>query len=236
MMCKQWHLMEHCIPAQLICHPQLDILTWYFKTPSMGNGCGKHRTMNSIYWQIMQYMRAWALLFPLQTDLIFQLHHIVATLVQDILIESPQKQRFCSSYNKFCGIFCEVKLTDIWNTRSPRLHWPHSITRSSLESVLVFTLHISLLVSQNAGNTHRSYPGLRAVYLMPMINIGPWEMCILSTLIFEILQSSTESCPSLCMIIHYGGGPWPPTQINQSPVCHCAKTWWISYPLWVSLR
>ena len=25
-MCKQWHLMEHCIPAQLICHPQLNIL------------------------------------------------------------------------------------------------------------------------------------------------------------------------------------------------------------------
>ena len=61
-----------------------------------------------------------------------------------------------------------------------------------------------------------SYPGQRAVYLMPVINIGPWEMCILSTLICEILQSSTESCPSLCMIIHYGGGPWPPTKINQS--------------------
>ena len=81
-----------------------------------------------------------------------------------------------------------------------------------------------------------SYPDLRAVYLMSMINIGPWEMCILSTLIFEILQSSTEPCPSLCMIIHYGGGPWPPSKINQSPVCHCAKTWWISYPLWVSSR
>ena len=66
-----------------------------------------------------------------------------------------------------------------------------------------------------------SYPGQRAVYLMPVINISPWEMCILSTLIFEILQSSTESCPSLCMIFHYGGGPWPPTKINQSPVCHC---------------
>ena len=60
----------------------------------------------------------------------------------------------------------------------------------------------------------RSYPGQHAVYLMPMINIGPWEMCILSTLIFEILQSATESSPSLCMIIHYGGGPWPPTKIN----------------------
>ena len=48
----------------------------------------------------MQYMRAWALLFPLQTDLIFQLHHIVATLAQDILIESPQKQKFCSSYSE----------------------------------------------------------------------------------------------------------------------------------------
>ena len=81
-----------------------------------------------------------------------------------------------------------------------------------------------------------SYPGQCDVYLMPVINIGPWEMCILSTLIFEILQSSTESCPSLCTIIHYGGGPWPPTKINQSPVCHFAKTWWISYPLWVSLR
>ena len=57
-----------------------------------------------------------------------------------------------------------------------------------------------------------SYPGQRVVYLMPVINIGPWEMCILSTLIFEILQSSTKSCPSLCMIIHYGGGPWPPTK------------------------
>ena len=55
----------------------------------------------------------------------------------------------------FCGIFCEIKLTEIWNTRSPRLHWPHNITRSSVESVLAFTLHISLLVSQNAGNTHR---------------------------------------------------------------------------------
>ena len=58
-----------------------------------------------------------------------------------------------------------------------------------------------------------SYPGQRAVYLIPVINIGPWEMCILSTLIFEILQSSTESCPSLCMIIRYGGGPWPPTKL-----------------------
>ena len=87
-------------PSVLICHPQLDILTWYFKTPPLGNGCGKHGAMNSIYWQIMQYMKAWALLFPLQTGLIFQLHHIVATLVQDILIESPQKQRFCSSYNE----------------------------------------------------------------------------------------------------------------------------------------
>ena len=48
----------------------------------------------------MQYMRAWALLFQLQTDLIFQLHHIVATSAQDILIESPQKQKFCSSYNE----------------------------------------------------------------------------------------------------------------------------------------
>ena len=46
----------------------------------------------------MQYMRAWALLFPLQTDLIFQLRHIVSTL--DILIESSQKQRFWSSYNE----------------------------------------------------------------------------------------------------------------------------------------
>ena len=100
MMCKQWHLMEHCITAQLICHPQLNILTWYFKTPAMSNGCGKHGAMNSIYCQIMQYMRARALLFPLQTGLIFQLHHIVATLVKDILIESPQKQRFCSSYNE----------------------------------------------------------------------------------------------------------------------------------------
>ena len=100
MMCKQWHLMEHCIPAQPICHPQLNILTWYFKTPPMGNGCGKHGTMNSIYWQIMQYMTAWAILFPLQADLIFQLHHIVATFVQDILIESPQKQRFGCSYNE----------------------------------------------------------------------------------------------------------------------------------------
>ena len=100
MMCKQWHLMEHCIPAQLICHPQLNKLTWCFKTPPMGNGCGKHGAMNSIYWQTMQYRRAWALLFPLQTDLIFQLHHIVATLVQDILRESPQKQIFCSSYNE----------------------------------------------------------------------------------------------------------------------------------------
>ena len=70
-----------------------------------------------------------------------------------------------------------------------------------------------------------SYPGQRAVNLMPVINIGPWEMCILSTLIFEILQSSTESCPSLCMVIRYGGGPWPPTKNNRSPVCHCAKTW-----------
>ena len=97
----QWHLMEHCIPAQLICHPQLNVLTWYFKTPPTGNGCGKHGAMkNSIYWPIMQYMRAWALLFPLQTDLIFQLRHIVATLAQDILIESPQKQRFCISYNE----------------------------------------------------------------------------------------------------------------------------------------
>ena len=69
-----------------------------------------------------------------------------------------------------------------------------------------------------------SYPGQRAVYLMPVINIGPWEMCILLTLIFEILQSSTESCPLLCMIIHYGAGPWPPAKINQNPVCHCAKT------------
>ena len=48
----------------------------------------------------MQYKRAWALLFPLQTNLIFQLHHVVATLVQDILIESPQKQIFCGSYNE----------------------------------------------------------------------------------------------------------------------------------------
>ena len=40
-----------------------------------------------------------------------------------------------------------------------------------------------------------SYPGQRVVYLMPVINIGPWEMCILLTLIFEILQSSTKSCP-----------------------------------------
>ena len=62
-----------------------------------------------------------------------------------------------------------------------------------------------------------SYPGQRAVYLMPVINIGPWERCILSTLIFEILQSSTESCPSLCMIIHYGGGPWPPTNNKWEP-------------------
>ena len=57
----------------------------------------------------------------------------------------------------------------------------------------------------------KPYPGQRAVYLMPVINIGPWEMCILSKLIFEILQSSTKSCPSLCMIIRNGGGPWPPT-------------------------
>ena len=99
-MSKQWHLMEHCIPAQLICHPQLNILTWYFRTPPMGNGCVKHGAMNSIYWQIIQYMRAWALLFPLQTDLIIQLHDIVATLAQDISIESPHKQRFCSSYNE----------------------------------------------------------------------------------------------------------------------------------------
>ena len=48
----------------------------------------------------MQYIGAWTLLFPLQTDLIFQLHNIIATLVQDILIDSPQKQRFCSSYNE----------------------------------------------------------------------------------------------------------------------------------------
>ena len=100
MMCKQWHLMDHCILAQRICHPQLDILTWYFKTSPMGNSCGKHGAMNSIYWQIMQYKRAWALLFPLQTDLISQLHHIIATLARDFLIESPQKQRFCSSYNE----------------------------------------------------------------------------------------------------------------------------------------
>ena len=81
-----------------------------------------------------------------------------------------------------------------------------------------------------------SYPGQHAVYLMPLINIGPWEMCILWTLIFEILQSSPESCPLLCMIIHYSGGRWPPTKINQSLVCPCAKIWWISYPLWVSFR
>ena len=80
--------MDHCIPAQLICHPQLNILTFYFKTSPMGNGCGKHGAMNSIYWQIMQYTRAWALLFPLQTDLIFQLHHIVATLVPDFFYRS----------------------------------------------------------------------------------------------------------------------------------------------------
>ena len=77
--------------------------------------------------------------------------------------------------------------SEIWNTRSPRLHWPHSITRSSDHywSLKMQAIHI------------RSYPGQRAVYLMPVINIGPWEMCILSTLIFEILQSSTESCPSV---------------------------------------
>ena len=80
-----------------------------------------------------------------------------------------------------------------------------------------------------------SHPGQCDVYHMPVINICSREMCILSTLIFEILPSCTVPRPSLCMIFHYGGGPWPPTKINQSPACHCAKTWWISYPLWVSL-
>ena len=77
---------------------------WYtyliLEDPSYGQWLWEAWGMNSIYWQIMPYMRAWALLFPLQTDLIFQLHHILATLAQDILIESPQKQRFYSSYNE----------------------------------------------------------------------------------------------------------------------------------------
>ena len=98
-------------------------------------------------------------------------------------------------------------------------------------------LHSTYYWSRQMQAIHtESYPGQFTVYLMPVINIGPREICIFSTLICEILPNSTESCPSLCMVIHYGGGPWPPTKINQSPVCHCAKTWWISYPLWVSLR
>ena len=83
----------------------------------MGNGCGKHGAMNSIYWKIVQYMRVWALLFPLQTDLIFQLHHIVATLVQDIVqdIESPQKQRLTSkksAQHKTCSTVRQQKDTN----------------------------------------------------------------------------------------------------------------------------
>ena len=119
-------------------------------------------------------------------------------------------------YPQCCGIFCEVKLTEIWNTRSPRLHWPHSTTRSSVESVLVFTLHISLLVSQNAGNTHRviSRPACCLSYAsdkhwslrnVHFVNTDLWDM-----------QSSIESCPSPCMIIQYGA--WPPTKINQKPI------------------
>ena len=108
MMCKQWQVMEHCIPTQLICHPQLNILTWYYRTPPMGNGCGKHGAMNSIYWQIMQYMKAWALLFPLQADWPY-------------FSATPYSCHFGSRYMYFNRVTTEAKIlqllqrgADIW--------------------------------------------------------------------------------------------------------------------------
>ena len=138
--------------------------------------------------------------------------------------------------HNICGIFCEVKLTEIWNTRSPRLYWPHSITRTSVESVLVFTLHISLLVSQNAGNTHRVIS--RPVCCLSYANDKHWPLTNVHSVNSDLWD--TAKLHKIMSIAMYDYSlwwwPWPPIKINQSPVCHCAKTWWISYSLWVSLR
>ena len=49
-MCWQWHLMDHCILAQLTCCPQLKYIYPMLTDFPVGNGCGKHAGMNSIYY------------------------------------------------------------------------------------------------------------------------------------------------------------------------------------------
>ena len=66
-MCKQWHLRDHCIPAQLTCRPQLLYTYPILEDFSYGQWMWEawRNEKASIVQVIMQCMITWALLPPL---------------------------------------------------------------------------------------------------------------------------------------------------------------------------